>query len=250
MTQGTLSVPGVVIPCYNEEHRFDVDRILELLDNDPQLRLFLVDDGSRDRTRDVLEGLRMRFPKRVHVVVLEVNQGKGEAVRQGLRRALDAGCDIVAYLDADLSTPPAELLRLLSVMRATGCAVLVAARVGLLGRGIERTTARHYLGRLFATAASLALGLHVYDTQCGAKLFRRHRALEHAVATPFHSRWAFDVELLARLARGPNALAPDAIREEPLMVWRDVPGSKLKAGHMAQAAIDLLAIAWRVRHPK
>src|ERR1041384_6274866 len=60
---------------------------------------------------------------------------------------------------------------------------------------------RHYLGRIFATAVSLALHSPVYDTQCGAKLFRPGAPLRDALSAPFRSRWIFDVELLARLDR-------------------------------------------------
>ena len=91
------------------------------------------------------------------------------------------------------------------------------------------------------------------DTSVWIEVLRdasKRSALERALAEPFHSRWAFDVELLARLTRGPDALLPSTIREEPLCTWRDVPGSKLRARHMAQAAIDLAQIAWRVRHPQ
>ena len=50
--------------------------------------------------------------------------------------------------------------------------------------------------------ASLILHARVYDTQCGAKLFRRSAALEAALADPFLSRWSFDVELLGRMLIG------------------------------------------------
>ena len=96
--------------------------------------------------------------------------------------------------------------------------------MALLGHRIERSWARHYLGRLFATASSQVLGLPVYDTQCGAKVFRDGPALRAALATPFTSRWAFDVELLGRLGTG----ADRRFLEVPLERWHDVGGSKLR----------------------
>src|SRR5204862_482251 len=85
-----------------------------------------------------------------------------------LARALDRGAEVVGYVDADLSTPVAEVARLLDEMEQRGVAVVMGARVALLGTAIQRRALRHYLGRLFATAASIILGLPVYDTQCGA----------------------------------------------------------------------------------
>lgn len=238
---------AVVIPCYNEERRVDRQALLELA-AEPGVHLFLVNDGSTDDTQRVLEALQGAAPERITVIALASNRGKAEAVRTGMRAAIAAGADVVGYLDADMSTPQSEATRLIELLCASDSDVLIGARVALMGREIERKIARHYLGRLFATAASLVLRLRVYDTQCGAKFFRRTEALTAALAEPFQSRWVFDVELLARLTSGPHAIDPERIREEPLRVWRDVGGSKLRPAHMAGAAVDLGRIAWgRVR---
>jgi hypothetical protein len=121
----------------------------------------------------------------------------------------------------------------------------MGARVALLGTAIERRAARHYAGRLFASAASVALGVRVYDTQCGAKVFRRSDALVAATAHPFRSRWAFDVELLDRLLQGGGGAAPmpaSALLEVPLQSWRDVPGSRLRVSGAFLALVGVARI--------
>jgi dolichyl-phosphate beta-glucosyltransferase len=235
----------LVVPCYNEERRLDGAALLAMVDGRADLRLLLVDDGSRDGTRDVLEGLEAARPGRIEAFSLTRNGGKAEAVRAGLRAALAGPADVVGYFDADLSTPPEEMVRLLDVMTAGGAAVVLGSRVALLGSDIHRTASRHYLGRVFASLASLILAARVYDTQCGAKLFRRSPALEAALEAPFLSRWAFDVELLGRLFAGSAAapgLSPNDVVEVPLRIWRDVPGSKLKGAAMVGALADLARI--------
>jgi glycosyltransferase involved in cell wall biosynthesis len=234
----------LVIPCYNEERRLDRPALVAMVDGRADLRLLLVDDGSRDGTRGVLEELAAARPGRVEALALARNGGKAEAVRAGLRAALAAGAEVVGYFDADLSTPPEEMLRLLEVILA-GPSVVLGSRVALLGADIHRTASRHYLGRVFASFASLVLDARVYDTQCGAKLFRRSPALAAALEAPFLSRWAFDVELLGRLFAGaPDApgVAPSEVVEVPLRTWRDVPGSKLAPAAMLGALGDLARI--------
>ena len=147
-----------------------------------------------------------------------------------------------------------ELPGLWAALERPGVQVAIGARVGLLGKDIHRSAVRHYLGRVFATAASLILQARIYDTQCGAKLFRATPTLAAALAQPFISRWAFDVELLGRLLAGEVGAPPlplDAIVEVPLDVWHDVKGSKLGPGGMARTAKDLarigLDLAWRRR---
>lgn len=238
----------VVIPCFNEAARLEGDALLSLLDTQG-VEILLVDDGSTDDTRARLQELAARAPARVGVLALEGNRGKAEAVRRGLEQALLDGALRVAYLDADLSTPPAELLRLLQVLEdRPDLDVVLGSRVRLLGRHIERRPLRHYLGRGFATAASLTLGLPVYDTQCGAKAFRRTPALLAALRSPFSSRWAFDVELLLRLLEGEAdtpGLPERAFLELPLKEWREVGGGKLGPAAMARAGLDLARLAAR-----
>jgi glycosyltransferase involved in cell wall biosynthesis len=239
----------IAIPCYNEAHRLRAEAMLSLLD-DPRVHALLVDDGSTDGTGAMLAALKERAPDRVEVLALPVNQGKAEAVRRGLLHALDSGAAVVGYLDADLSTPPAELLRLAGELDGSGACVVLGARVAMLGARIERRAARHYAGRVFATLASIVLGAPVYDTQCGAKVFRGNGSLREALQEPFHSRWAFDVELLGRLmalneARGlPRT---QSFVEVPLRCWIEAPGSSLRLPGMLRAGAELLVVHARLR---
>jgi len=235
-----------VVPCHDEEARLDTGAFVGFVDARRDIDVLFVDDGSKDGTRSVLERLAEKRPERIQVLSLPVNRGKAEAVRHGLRHALGARPRFVGYLDADLATPIDEMCRLSELLRNGDVDVVLGTRLSILGRHIERDHVRHYLGRVFASAASLTLRLRVYDTQCGAKVFRATPALEAAIDSPFLSRWAFDVELLGRLlSGGPNVdpVAAERIVEEPLLTWRDVPGSKLSLGAMAGAPLDLVRIA-------
>jgi glycosyltransferase involved in cell wall biosynthesis len=234
---------AIVVPCYDEEHRLDRGKLLAFADL-PGIELLLVDDGSKDRTRELLEGLQQERPKRIRVLPLDTNGGKGEAVRLGLLRALDgtpgdAGAPIVGYTDADLSTPPEEMARLVERLEQAKVSVVVGSRVLLAGRKIERKFMRHALGRVFAGIADKILGVPFYDTQCGAKVFRDVPALRTALADPFTSRWAFDVELLGRLLA---ELPIEQFLEEPLREWIDAGGSKVNMSGMARTLVDLAKI--------
>lgn len=238
----------VVVPCYNEAARLVPEQLDELA-TAADARVLAVDDGSTDDTGALLAQLAARDTGRVDVLALAANVGKGEAVRHGLRAAIATGADLVAYCDADFAAPPGEVARVVDTLRAAESAeVVLGSRVALLGSDIERSALRHYAGRLFATAGSLVLGVPVYDTQCGAKAFRVTDDLRRALAAPFASRWAFDVELLGRLL-GEVGGRTERFVELPLGCWRESGGSKLTAGAGLRAFVDLVRIrrALRVR---
>lgn len=240
----------VVVPCYNEAARLDTGAFREFDQGGQPVRFLFVNDGSTDATQDVLDELRRINPACFDVLELPANVGKAEAVRRGVLHAVAARPDYVGFWDADLATP---LETITTFTTALDCRpdleMVIGARVCLLGRSVKRQALRHMLGRAFATAASLVLGLSVYDTQCGAKLFRTTDEMVELFRQPFVSRWIFDVELLARLvsARRQTSHGPiDAgILEYPLPEWHDVSGSKLRARDFVRAVFELMAIRRR-----
>lgn len=234
----------LVIPCYNEERRLPVDELRAFQPEGIRVELLFVDDGSTDGTLPLLESLRAENPERFSLLVLEQNSGKAEAVRRGLLAAMERQPDLAGFWDADLATPLGEIPGFIDVFNARSEIEMVfAARVRLLGRSISRNPRRHYVGRVGATLISSSLGLAVYDTQCGAKLFRVSDRMREIFAAPFLSRWIFDVEIIARLVRlrGRDAAAR-AIYELPITVWHDVKGSKVRSTDFLRALKDL----WKI----
>ncbi|HEY5656987.1 MAG TPA: glycosyltransferase [Myxococcota bacterium] len=241
----------IVVPCFDEARRLPVDRFEAYAATAPEIDFLFVDDGSTDGTLALLRDLRARCPERFEVLDLQPNRGKAGAVRAGVNAAIARGAPYVGYLDADLATPLEEIP---SLMRALDedpkCEMVFGARVQLLGRHIERSKLRHYVGRVFATLASEMLGLRVYDTQCGAKLFRVGELTRQLFGEPFVSNWAFDVEIVARRLRAERTDAgralpatADVITELPLRQWTDVPGSKVRPSDFLRAIGEL----WRIR---
>jgi dolichyl-phosphate beta-glucosyltransferase len=242
----------VVVPCYNEAARFRAEAFAQFLASPESnnIRLLFVNDGSRDSTLAVLESFRQQFPERTCLLDQQPNRGKAEAVRNGMLHAIASGqARVTGFWDADLATPLAQISDFLQLLDARPDLNMVfGARVRLLGRAIHRQPIRHYLGRCFATVVSLLLKMPIYDTQCGAKLFRITPELENVLAEAFHSRWIFDVEILARFMeqeRGDSARLAAEIYEFALPEWTDVAGSKVSGMDFVRAFGELATIYQR-----
>ncbi len=234
----------IVVPCYNEEKRLDGEAFRRFNLQGDRVDFLFVNDGSSDGTGRVLDALHDANPDRFQVLHLERNRGKAEAVRRGLLAAFERRPDAVGFWDADLATPLSELPPFLEVLASRPAIDMVfGARVRLLGLDISRRSSRHYSGRVGATLISRTLGLAVYDTQCGAKLFRNSSDIRHVFASPFLSRWIFDVEIIARFIRlRGHDQAAKAICELPVRVWHDVEGSKIRSTDFVRALRDL----WKI----
>lgn len=242
---------ALVVPCYNEAARLDAAAFLHFVSTHPRVRLVMVDDGSVDGTWELLEHMRAAAPATVTAIRHRENRGKAEAVRAGIVAAIAENPALVGFFDADLSTPLRAVDDFIALLGTRpNIEFVLGSRVLLMGRDVKRKAVRHYLGRVFATAVSLALDLPVYDTQCGAKMLRVNAATATLFAAPFRSRWIFDVELIARYLRLPvapgEAARRDRLYELVLPAWHDKPGSKLRWYDFARAMVDVGYI-WRDR---
>ena len=228
----------IVIPFYNEVKRVNYEGFIEIFTAFPQYNFLLVDDGSSDRTDEILADFNSDFSN-VEFLSLGSNVGKAEAIRSAVLSISDA--DFISYYDADLATPFSELDTLIQFsVQHPNYKMVMGARIKLIGNGVKRSLKRHYFGRIFATIVSqFVLKVAVYDTQCGAKVIDFQTA-KQIFEQPFISKWLFDVELLKRLQKIHNL--KEVVKEIPLENWEEIGNSKIKISDFLRIPFQLFQI--------
>ena len=243
----------VIVPCYNEGARLQCDSFLDFVRLHEGIHFLFVNDGSKDDTLSVLEQMRRVCEQRIHILDIKQNSGKAEAVRAGMLAAMQSDIAYAGFWDVDLATPLDAIPEFLVLLTDNPRLEMVfGSRVRLLGRHVHRRAVRHYLGRVFASVVSIVLRLPIYDTQCGAKIFRVTPELAQVLHDRFLSRWVFDVEILARyisLRKGDTSYLHESIYEVPLARWEDVAGSKVHSGDFFKASLDIFRIYQRYLSP-
>lgn len=227
---------SVVVPAYNEEQRLPrtIEQIEAYLDaRKIDYELVLVDDGSVDGTRRVMEAAANAHPA-VRVETLPHNRGKGRALAVGVEAAKG---DEILVTDADLSTPIEELDKLRAALSG-GAGVAIASRA-LRGSRVEvaQPIYRVLMGKGFNLIVQAVLLPGIWDTQCGFKLFRAdvaHRIFAHLRTDGF----GYDPEVLYR-ARKQGV----KIVEVPV-VWRNSAPTKVSP---IRSSLDMLKHVVRVR---
>lgn len=242
----------IIVPCFNESKRLNQGAFLRALENEVNLSFLFVDDGSTDETLHILESIKEKNPVQVEVLSLEKNSGKAEAVRRGMLKSLEGPFDNIGYWDADLATPLSEIEGFCRLLDSSDVELVIGSRVCLLGRKIERKAMRHFVGRVFATCASMLLNIPVYDTQCGAKIFRNTSSLARVFGRPFKVNWTFDVEMFARFPIvkkvSPRETSSKWV-ELPLAEWVDVKGSKVKPKDFIKGGLEYCLLFYYLRTP-
>ena len=214
-----------VLPAYNEEERLPsgLDRVIAFLAGQEfESEIVVADDGSRDRTPDIVRERTAVTPPNValRLVHHEVNRGKGAAIRTGM---LVATGQYVFFMDADLATPPEESLKLLDHLR-DGVPVASGSRIQPDGSDMRASqpAQRRMVGRAFTMMRKAMRVLpDIDDTQCPMKGFE-HDAAQAIFQRQQLSGWIFDAEVL-HIARALGY----RIVEVPVQ-WSHVEGSRLK----------------------
>ncbi len=237
----------IVIPCYNESLRLPINEFITFLEDNSNVILCFVSDGSKDSTVKILEEIKKRFEENVHIVSHFKNIGKGETIREGIQYcSKNLSYDSIAYLDADLSTSLQECLELSGYLNDK-ISFCFGSRIMRVGSVIERHYIKYLIGRIIATIISNTLKIKVYDTQCGCKVMKKDLS-EKLFEAPFVSRWLFDVELFARMVQiygRPGYLSQ--MIEVPLLKWIDKDKSKVKPTYVFRLWFDLYTIRRKYR---
>jgi glycosyltransferase involved in cell wall biosynthesis len=180
---------SVVIPVYNE--RGTIEEVLRRVQQvDIVQEIIVVDDGSTDGTREVLE--RVAAPK-VKVLFQPANRGKGAALRRGFREVTG---DIVIVQDADLEYDPQDYLRLIDPIQRGMADVVYGSR--FLGGPHRVLLYWHFVANKLLTATSNALtNLNLSDVWTGYKAFRTDVLRQLSLR---EDRFGFEPEVTAKVA--------------------------------------------------
>jgi glycosyltransferase involved in cell wall biosynthesis len=181
----------VVIPCYNEEAT--IQSLVDLvLDSKWVAEIIVVDDGSKDRSREILASIDNA---KVRVVLHDVNQGKGAALRTGFQHATS---EFVIVQDADLEYDPSEYPLVLEPLLDDRADVVFGSRF-LSGRPHRVLYFWHSLGNKFLTLMSnMFTDLNLTDMETCYKCFRREVIQSITIE---ENRFGFEPEITAKLAK-------------------------------------------------
>ena len=182
---------SVVIPCYNEEAT--IEALINLVLDSPWVaEIIVVDDGSKDRSREILATVN---DSKVRVVLHDVNKGKGAALRTGFQHATS---EFVIVQDADLEYDPSEYPLVLEPLLDDRADVVFGSRF-LSGRPHRVLYFWHSLGNKFLTLMSnMFTDLNLTDMETCYKCFRREVIQSITIE---EDRFGFEPEITAKLAK-------------------------------------------------
>ena len=242
---------GVVIPCYNEEKRLASKAFINFITKNSGYRLCFVNDGSTDRTAEILINLRKGREDYITVYTSKKNAGKAEAVRKGmLHMAKQLDLDYIGFLDADLSTGLIDFEHLVSVIEKPKYKVVSGSRITRMGAKIKKESSRRFISLSINFLIRKILSLDFKDTQCGAKIFHKD-VIQVSFGDKFITKWIFDVEIFRRITLHFGLKkAKKLFYEQPLKRWIHASGSKLSAKDSIKIIGQLFKVAWYYRSRK
>jgi glycosyltransferase involved in cell wall biosynthesis len=227
------------------------DEFLKFVNQNSGYHLCFVNDGSKDKTLEVLKQLQKGRESYITVYDCEKNGGKAEAVRLGmLHMAKKQDLDYIGFLDADLSTDLADFDKLVKTIENSDYKIVSGSRISRMGADITKESARKIISMTINYIIRKILKMNFKDTQCGAKIFHRD-VIQVAFKEKFVTQWIFDVEIFKRIALHFGLdKAKTMLCEQPLERWIHADGSKLSMKDSAKIVFQLAQIAWVYKSKK
>ena len=190
---------SLVIPCYNEENTLEgiVDEVLKLKSDELNLQLVIVDDCSKDKSREVASRLAKMHPE-IKLCFHERNQGKGAALRTGF---LEATGNYVGIQDADLEYNPEDYLKMIKPLDEDRADIVLGSRYL---RKTDRFVLKWWhstMNRFLTLMSNIFTDLDISDMETCYKLFRREVIQEIAPKLK-ENRFGFEPEVVSEIARG------------------------------------------------
>ena len=225
---------SIIIPCFNEEKRLKkaFNIVNKFLNKFPEWEFVFINDGSTDKTKILVEGA-IKDRSQVKLISYKKNQGKGYALKQGVKKAIKP---LILLCDIDFSTPLTELAVLYpNISKAD---IAIGSRK-VYGAKIlkHQSRIREWLGRQFTNLSKLWLGLKVSDVTCGFKLFTRE-AGKKLFSKSRIKRWGYDAEILFLAKKYKMEVIDVAV------TWENDERTKVSMGKdIIQSMIDL----WLIR---
>ena len=222
----------VIIPAYNEERviKSTLERVYRFLSKKNYTwKIIVVDDGSRDKTPDIVKA----FKRGVGFIRLGKNQGKGAAIRAGIKKS---NSEFIIFTDADLSVPIDFIDKFVKELQKGSDVVIGSRRTTGSKVLIHQSKIREALGRVFTVLAKAVTGSRVSDFTCGFKGFNE-KAAEGIFSRTLLDRWAYDAEIIFLAKRGGLG-----VTEIPVQ-WKNKPDTKVVLGNaVVTSLVDLLKI--------
>ncbi len=233
---GSLSV---IMPAYGLETVIErnIETVCRLLEGNIPFEVLPVDDGSRDGTAAAIRRAAARDPDHVHPVFVQVNAGKGNALKCGFAAARGSH---ILLLDADLDLDPVRITTFFDIMAEKQAAIVIGSKRHP-DSVIDYPWHRRLSSVVYYTIVRLLIGLPISDTQTGMKLFTRE-ALAWSFERMLVKTFAFDLEVLSIAHAQGHTVA-----EAPIEMHFGEKIGCLSWTNVKQVMIDTLAIFYRLR---
>ena len=235
----------VIIPTYNEKENIEkIIRAVMALDGD--YHILVIEDGSPDRTADIVRNLQTAFDGRLFMIERSGKLGLGTAYITGFKWALENGYDYIFEMDADFSHNPDDLPRLYEACSKEGADLSIGSRyckgISVVNWPIGRVIMSYYASVYVRTV----LGMKVYDTTAGFKCYKR-KVLETIDLDKVQMKgYGFQIEMKYSTYR-----LGFRIKEVPVIfVDRTEGTSKMSSGIFGEAFWGVMKLKMRKISPR